>query len=1028
MTDPIVPAAGSRARRPARPLILTLLALAALGGAGWSIWRSVGEEALEAIAAATRRPPAPVPPTAPGIPPVGDDETANWTEVAVYRAGPGRPRPVLVARRTRQAIAFNDGVARGLLARELVRQGLILAAREGFDVAVRDLAVGDPDEPGAADATYRLGSFGMAGKHASSATPQGMRVTIASGTGADRRVLWTGKLDGIGREMPEYDQLVGQIKALIDKDFRDVLAGWKLPPSVAPRAAVAPDRLPDGVEGRLASLAEAEQFAALRALHDAVRRDGGSPARWRALARGYAMLGSLTEPLFGAGHAAFQARGLLYARLGVDAAKRAPAGLRDQAFAEALAGIFGPARADLDAADKLDGGQTPSPRADLLRAFLATDPTALIRAADRSQGDHIALYLGAVVQSRLSGRVGGEDRINRHEILDAAERVLTQVPDAHRAIDLMSEAGGVVNLHRSTTLDLEAFAATAATRIRAVPGLPPAVADLVREGAPADEVAARRALDEAARADPNDLTWGALAQVLRETRFLQVCRRLHFLAFALSAGASDFAEEARPLVADHPNRDFVELYAGQLAPADAAVLARRLDFADLEFKNHGLLHIIRRFDPGLDAQLYQRSMSQAGMGLIPDWERTIRNENEGPGRRNWARALIQVEPASPVARSALVGVDWDNVAARAPDWEREQPWNTSLIAEIAGQLLKAGRYDEAQRRFEVALRQSPEMWIFRGLARCYRERGQTEAWVAAAEAMLEQPDQSLDHATVGDDLAKYLIEQGQVDRAWPWAERAAGSWAAWAMDTAARCAEMRRDWENAEAWVARNSQRYPDRWLNWATWCLRTEHGHPRAAARLVWAQWDAGRRGTSDEESVWLCDLGLLLDRPEVARESAAGLLEAEPGSTVAALKLALACHRLGDAKGRDEAMERLASAPNPLGPRTAKALGLLHAWHREGEKAPPDLAPVAAILESIPAENRPPTAGAIGLVLDMYGRTAEAIPYLKQGDSRQQTASQRALIRMALKAHDQPLAADIYWTAPAPPDPAAKPAPPRP
>ena len=69
-------------------------------------------------------------------------------------------------------------------------------------------------------------------------------------------------------------------------------------------------------------------------------------------------------------------------------------------------------------------------------------------------------------------------------------------------------------------------------------------------------------------------------------------------------------------------------------------------------------------------------------------------------------------------------------------------------------------------------------------------------------------------------------------KAQPYAEAAAQTWAGWAMQCAVRCYEGMKDWERAELWVRRLSERYPDSSLRaWLNFCKRTGHGDHRGGA-----------------------------------------------------------------------------------------------------------------------------------------------------------------------------------------------------
>jgi hypothetical protein len=91
--------------------------------------------------------------------PIEEDEPAFWSDVEVYKAGPGRPRPIVVVKRGKQPTDGRiAGLYQGLLAREIVRQGLMLSAREELGAVTRDVPVGDPDVTGKPDASFRIGS------------------------------------------------------------------------------------------------------------------------------------------------------------------------------------------------------------------------------------------------------------------------------------------------------------------------------------------------------------------------------------------------------------------------------------------------------------------------------------------------------------------------------------------------------------------------------------------------------------------------------------------------------------------------------------------------------------------------------------------------------------------------------------------------------------------------------------------------------------------------------------------------------
>ena len=113
--------------------------------------------------------------------------------------------------------------------------------------------------------------------------------------------------------------------------------------------------------------------------------------------------------------------------------------------------------------------------------------------------------------------------------LRAARAAIEANPECFRAHDALCEVSGVANLHIATTLAPEVLSKSVPRRIAAIPGLP----DAARKAAERlDEVAMTRALDDASvpAGDPAEPSWGALAKIVRETRFAFTCRRLDFMS------------------------------------------------------------------------------------------------------------------------------------------------------------------------------------------------------------------------------------------------------------------------------------------------------------------------------------------------------------------------------------------------------------------------------------------------------------------------------------------------------------------
>src|SRR5262249_21309935 len=138
------------------------------------------------------------------------------------------------------------------------------------------------------------------------------RITIVQGDGPARRVVWSSEFDCGMNIAPTYPRLVMFVERFAREDYPRGLQGLGPARSgPAPPKNTEEGKLPPGVAGRLGELVETEAFAAIRALHEAIRTQGETSALLIALARVYANLGSLAETQWTADYLAFQARGLL---------------------------------------------------------------------------------------------------------------------------------------------------------------------------------------------------------------------------------------------------------------------------------------------------------------------------------------------------------------------------------------------------------------------------------------------------------------------------------------------------------------------------------------------------------------------------------------------------------------------------------------------------------------------------------------------------------------------------------------------
>ena len=98
-------------------------------------------------------------------------------------------------------------------------------------------------------------------------------------------------------------------------------------------------------------------------------------------------------------------------------------------------------------------------------------------------------------------------------------------------------------------------------------------------------------------------------------------------------------------------------------------------------------------------------------------------------------------------------------------------------------------YAAAERALSRYMELSPDLWAYQTLAANYKAQGKIDRWLETLEKFLNNvEDLGLDHAKVRVEIADYYMGLKQWDKAKPYAEAAAQTWAGWAMECAARCA------------------------------------------------------------------------------------------------------------------------------------------------------------------------------------------------------------------------------------------------
>jgi tetratricopeptide (TPR) repeat protein len=907
-------------------------------------------------------------------------QTAKTTDPALFGPAAARSRLVIARAqdgRGRGVVALGAPVAddnagmvarlkNGILSRELIRQAMLIAAREELGLVTRDEILGE-SLPAAADgATIQLGSFMMSrnGIHLVN------HAFVARGEG-DRAE----RLVEIGLPCPyspdgSLAKLVVKAEGLSRAEFPDVLR--KLGASGKANAERTGALVPDGVEDRLSQVSFATVFAALRSVHESIRTDGESPLRLGALSRGYALLGVLCEFQWHPAHKAFKARSLLYAERMVAREPKGAQALWNRAFVRALVGMHRDALADLTAAATAGNAGSPATRpdwVDLIEGLARHD----VRRLESATGRQAKL-------AALLGLLAVQYPVGSRQALEAARRVVEVDPGCFRAYEAMCRAGGVANGHTATTAGLEAFARALPETLKSLPGLPQRVREFLNHpvgGVPA----LYEAFDKSSAPgdDPGEPSWGAMSHLLQETRFVQVYHRLRFMRYDWAVPVDEFWNETRLSVAGHRFYPVLEMIAAPSGAASAqAAFFDRLTRLDLEPVEISMIRILQ----GTRNRNAMRAWFTAELHVdqvAPDLSEVIQG-TQPDAKVRFARMLLEVSPDSPFAIATLIEHDRSASASQMAEWEKKAGDSPPILAALARLHTEQKKPDLAESELKRYIEQQPEYWAFQMLAAIYKARGDMKRWQETLERSLGTEETGLEHVQAQVQLADYLMDQGQWAKAKEYAETAGESFAAMGMSCAQRCAEGMKDWARAEQWAQRQTERYPeqaDSLFRWYLFCMKTGRGNLRAARQYT-QQLLHERGGLESLHTDFQGNYAWLNGNVKAAGELFRESYRISPnfGSCLCVMTTA---DRLGDRATVEEYRKVLQEKHRKEAPEIVRIVELLLDALGTGKSGTPDLKAVNQVLETMAPPARPAAEIWIGLFLKGRGQSAAARPFFE-------------------------------------------------
>jgi tetratricopeptide (TPR) repeat protein len=851
------------------------------------------------------------------------------------------------------------GTRQGILERELIRQALLIAARDELGIATRDELLDDqPPWKGEGPPMEVVLLFRGGECHA----------LVRRGEGDKAEILLRKDLGTDPDRIKYVPELTVMAESLARTEFPALLKQLGL--AGEPNRIRDDGAVPADVEQRLDQLGLVDHIAAVRSLHEAIRADGESPARLSALARAYAQLGVLCEYQWSPAHRAFKARAILYAERLLTRDPKSATALRTRAFVRALVGRHDLALADLDEANRIDAETktvTPAPSwLPVIDAYLKSDRKRL--AIKDGPHPRLAALLSMMVVEKPPGT---------RVLVQAARDVASLDADCGRAYDVICGNGQIGDLHVATQMGPDAFTKLFPIKLKSLKSLPDPVKKPLNQNR--DELTLVGELDKAGLPgeDGGEPSWGVLAHLAREARFVHAWRRLFFMTGQWHVPAGEYFDDVRPFVEKHRFYPYLQYLA--LAPQEGipalTTMADRMDLAEIETTELPMLQALN----GLQHPVFRPAWNLAVLhstNVAHDYAERLKHLDDH--RAHFSHALLIISPYSAYAMATLVESDWDQVQGEVPAWREKVGDAPALIGALGKKYLELKRYDDAEKCLRRYMELSPDRWAYQSLASSYLGRNDRERWKATLDDFLTNTEPAgLEHAQVQVEIANYLMQNERWAEAKKYAEPAAETWAGWAMQCASRCNEGLPDWERAELWIRRTSERYPDTtWPDWYLFCKRTGHGDAEAARAFA-------------EEF-----LAAVADRPDLVNPAAAAFFSWSKGEPKKALEYfekvkdanynqflcrMLIADEIGDKGLRGRLLQEFCTKFEKQVPRIVALCKLIRDAHADGGDFPLDLTAVDGMIGRMPARTQGNAAFLIGRYLMNRGQSEPARKYLR-------------------------------------------------
>lgn len=835
---------------------------------------------------------------------------ANFRLIAVFATiwfssgvALAQAKPILALGQSR-GFSLGPQKMQGRLARELVRQALLIAARDELGLQTYDAWLEEPAAPvegldfdlkidGGPETMVEVqqSASGLIGKLT--------RFKLASPSDPINYVAIAIEAETLSRE---------RFPAILTKALKGQLpASHRLDPR--PPVAAAETVLPPELESRVQQMNVLGLLVALRDLHRGYASDRQS--RWLGgLVRVYSQLGYLLGGSPGVRQKIFRARALLYAQRWIAAEPESTAAIEHRAFALALCGLHAPALEDVATAEALRKKLADRSRAPMEWLPIIVDHCRFEFKPLRTpkDNDYQLATLSRMSHMRDCGYTGAV-----YPILDEARKSMPMSKQfvilvGHLTNQFESKAANIQSL-RSLENDFAELSkrsdisteTVVALRDRKITGekndKPGFEVDYVWMGAVADSLYDSRSDDHKLQGEPS---WQGIHRAIREEAFVLVAERGLTLFNAFMEPTDELFERCKPLLGNYPYFD----YFGSVQPAtrirrEAMVrLMAAFDFEGYEFP---LRHYAWKA-AGFDDAFYEQ-LKLAFRAYRDDLYEELAQIKQVIPKSEWSDLYARMKRTSPHSSYGL----FEQLRFRPKTVEQDQAAfearaarYVNVLREMAQNAVSSKKYDEAERLMLLQTKLDFSNRLARDLSDLYQDRGRHEEAIAVLAESIKHPQSELSRMDSRVRAGWLHAARREWRQAATYIEGTLDPETVHGLASAANIYEGLYDWKNAEALYRRLAENYPNSRQDWYFFCRRTGQGDLKAAREL--AQKGIDEAGLNNA-FISGTDFGMfyLLEKKFAEAHHQFAYEQRRHGSPLDGLMAAFVADRMGDIEGRD-------------------------------------------------------------------------------------------------------------------------------